>query len=114
MDTQLLEKHLKKFQLATSFWSLAIGLITALGICYGFYYKTNDKLNEHTEKIKNVETKVVNLTEAVNSSAVFQGVSKEQIKSLEAQINDVKNTQIRIEDKITRIAEEMIKQNKSR
>lgn len=113
MDNVVLEKHLKKFQIVANAWSLAIGVITALGICYGFYYQTTDKLDIHTTEIKQVKDDIKVLTTAVNNTAVFQGVSKEQIKSLENQIADVKSSQVRIEDKIGKVVEELIKQNKN-
>lgn len=103
LDNATLEKHLKKFQIVANVWSLAIGIITALGVCYGFYYKTTDKLDTHTTEIQEVKTEVKSLTESVNKNAVFQGVSKEQIKSLENQVNDVKKSQDRIEDKLDKL-----------
>ena len=103
MDNIVLEKHLKKFQLTANILSLAIAIVTALGICYGFYYKTNETLDTHTTKIESVEASVIDLKEAVNNSAVFQGASKEQIKALENQVTDVKKGQERIEDKLDRL-----------
>ncbi len=103
MDNIVLEKHLKKFQLTANILSLAIAIVTALGICYGFYYKTNETLDTHTTNIESVEASVIDLKEAVNNSAVFQGASKEQIKALENQVTDVKKGQERIEDKLDRL-----------
>ena len=103
LDNATLEKHLKKFQIVTTVWSLAFGIITAIGVCYGFVYKTNSKLDGHTNEIIQVKKDVQTLTEAVNNSAVYQGASKEQIKALENQVSDVKKGQDRIEDKLDKI-----------
>mgnify|MGYP000951502167 FL=1 len=103
LDNITLERHLKKFQLTANILSLAIGLITATGIGYAFYYKTTNTLDTHTLQIEKVKADVQDLTVSVNNSAIFQGASKEQIKSLENQVADVKKTQDRIEDKIDKL-----------
>lgn len=103
MDTTILESHLKKFQLVNTIISLVIGIGTFLSIGYGFYFKTTDKLSEHDDKFQQLEVNVTKLTEAVNNSAVFQGASKEQINALQTQVNDVKKSQERIEDKLDRV-----------
>ncbi len=103
LDNITLERHLKKFQLTANILSLAIGLITATGIGYAFYYKTTNTLDTHTLQIEEVKADVQDLTVSVNNSAIFQGASKEQIKSLENQVADVKKTQDRIEDKIDKL-----------
>lgn len=103
LDNITLERHLKKFQLTANILSLAIGLVTATGIGYAFYYKTTNTLETHTLQIEEVKADVQDLTVSVNNSAIFQGASKEQIKSLENQVADVKKTQDRIEDKIDKL-----------
>lgn len=103
LDNITLERHLKKFQLTANILSLAIGLVTASGIGYAFYYKTTNTLDTHTLQIEEVKADVQDLTVSVNNSVIFQGASKEQIKSLENQVADVKKTQDRIEDKIDKL-----------
>ena len=98
-----LEKHLKKSTITSNFVSVIIALITALGVGYGFYYNTNSTLDSHTMQIREVKTDVESLKEAVTNSAVFQGATGEQIKSVEMQVNDVKASQIRIEEKLDRL-----------
>lgn len=100
IDNITLEKHLKSFQRNLTIISLVLGLIASLGVCYGFYYNTNSRLDKHTTEIIEVKSDVKELTKSVNNSAVFQGASKEQIKALETQVDDIKNTQVRIEDKL--------------
>lgn len=98
-----LEKHLKKSTITSNLVSVFIALITALSVGYGFYYNTNNTLNTHTTQIQDVKTDVESLKDAVNNSAIFQGATGEQIKSVEVQVNDVKNSQIRIEEKLDRL-----------
>ncbi len=102
-DHLTLEKHLKKSTMASNLVSVTIALITALGVGYGFYYNTNSTLDSHTVQIKEVKNDVESLKEAVNNSAIFQGATSEQIKSVEVQVTDVKNSQIRIEEKLDRL-----------
>lgn len=101
MDNITLEKHLKAFQKNITILGLVIGILTSVGVCYGFYFKTNDKLELHSEKINTIEVNIVKITDAVQNSAVYQGATKEQIRALENQIGDIKKSQDRIEDKLT-------------
>lgn len=103
VDETILERHLKKTTIISNLLSVFFGVITALAFGYGFYYRTTDTLESHTKEIQEVQSSVKKLTEAVNSSAVFEGASKEQIKALQDQVNDVKNSQRRIEDKIDKL-----------
>lgn len=98
-----LEKHLKKSTITSNLVSVVIALLTALTVGYGFYYNTNSTLNNHTNQINEVRIDVQDLKEAVTNSAVFQGSSSEQMKSMELQVNDVKASQIRIEEKLDRL-----------
>ena len=101
MDNITLEKHLKTFQKNITLLGLVIGIVTSVGVCYGFYFKTNDKLELHSDKINTIEVNIVKITDAVQNSAVYQGATKEQIRALENQIGDIKKSQDRIEDKLT-------------
>ena len=102
-DHLVLEKHLKKATFTNNIVSVILALVTALSIGYGFYYKTNDTLETHTTQIQEVKEDVKGLTEAVNNSAIFQGATQEQMKSVQEQVTDVKKTQIRIEEKIDKL-----------
>ena len=103
LDNATLERHLKKFSITNNVISIIVALTTACSVGYGFYYKTTDTLEMHSTQIEEIKTSVNELNVSVNNSAVFQGASKEQIKSLENQVSDVKKTQDRIEDKIDKL-----------
>lgn len=98
-----LEKHLKRTTFTSNILSVIVALLTALTVGYGFYYNTNNTLDSHTLQIKEVKTDVESLKDAVNNSAIFQGATGEQIKAVEVQVNDVKASQIRIEEKLDRL-----------
>lgn len=103
MESATLEKHLKKTTITSNVVSLVVALFVGLGTGYGFYYNTISTLNIHTEQIQEIKEDVTTITDAVNSTQVFQGVSKEQIKALENNVNDVKKSQDRIENKLDRL-----------
>lgn len=103
IDTVVLEKHLRKTTITSNVLSILVALIAAVSVGYGFYFKTTITLKEHTEQINDVKTNIKDLTDAVNNSAVFQGATKEQMKAVQDQVIDVKNSQIRIEEKLDKI-----------
>ena len=98
-----LESHIKKTTIASTIVTVVIALITALSVGFGFYYRTNSTLDDHTVQIQEVKVEVKEIKEAVNSSAIYQGASSEQIKNLEKEMTEVKNSQIRIEEKIDKL-----------
>lgn len=103
LDNATLEKHLKSFQRNLTIVSLALGILASIGVCYGFYYNTNSKLDAHTDSIESIEVNMGSMSEEIKNTAIFQGASKEQIKALENQVTDVKKSQDRIEDKLDRL-----------
>ena len=103
IEDDKLDKHLKKTTLLSNLFSLIIALLTAISICYGFYYKTNDTLSDHTIQINQTTQDLRALSNAVNETKVFQGVSKEQMKGFEDKLSTVNKTNERIEDKIDRL-----------
>ena len=103
VDSAVLDKHLKKTTLTSNLLSIGISLIISVCAILGFFYKTNDTLASHTQEITEVKTEVKEITKQVNDAQVFQGASSEQIKALQDQVTDVKNTQNRMIDKLDRL-----------
>ena len=103
IDATVLEKHLRKTTITSNVISITVALITAISVGYGFYFKTTTTLREHSDQIIEVKTNINELKDAVNNSAIFQGATKEQMKAVQDQVIDVKNSQIRIEEKLDKI-----------
>lgn len=103
LDNATLEKHLTKTTIVSNVISIGLATVTAVSIGLGFYYKTNDTMETHTQKIEKIEISVEQLSQALNNAAITQGASKEQIKALQDKMADVKKTQDRIEDKIDKL-----------
>ena len=103
LTEELLNKYIKKTNIINNTITITIGLFTTLFVCYGFYYETNTTLSTHDKSIEDSKLEIDNLKTAVNNTAVFQGATREQVKAIQDQINDVKNSQNRIEDKLDKV-----------
>lgn len=102
-NTIELEKHLKRTTISANIFSIIFAVITALAVCFSFYYKTNDTLKTHTEEIKDVKTEVKDVCTEITNAKIYQSANTEQVKSIQAQYTDLKQGQLRIEDKLDRI-----------
>lgn len=106
MKNQVLESHIKKTTITSNAVSVLIALITAVTICYGFYFNTNATLNNHTQSIKEVKEDVGIIKEKISNSKSFEGVTQ-------AQQNDMKARIQRIEDKQDQMIELILSLNKN-
>jgi predicted RND superfamily exporter protein len=86
-EHQSLERHIKKSSLVSNTVSLAIALITAMSVGYGFYFKTNANLNTHTNDIMEVKREVKQINTKINNNEVFKGVSSEKFKEIEQKVD---------------------------
>jgi peptidoglycan hydrolase CwlO-like protein len=87
VEHQTLERHLKKSSLVSNTISLAIALVTAMSVGYGFYFKTNANLDAHTNDIEEVKTEVKQINTKINKNDVFIGVSSEKFKEIEQKVD---------------------------
>jgi gas vesicle protein len=98
-----LEKHLKRTTITTHVVSSIIALITALGVVYGFYYKTNNTLDNHSNQIKEIKVDVTDVKNKVNESQIFQGVSSVEIKTLQEKVNAIDKKVDKMDEKLDKI-----------
>jgi hypothetical protein len=98
-----LENHLKRTTKVASFVSGLIATLGSLGVVYGFYYNTKGTLLNHSESIEEVKTDVEQIKQKINDAAVFEGVSKTQIKVLEDKVNAIDNKMDKMDDKLDQI-----------
>jgi len=98
-----LEKHLKKATLMTNFISGLVAVSCALSVGYGFYYKTQSTLDEHTQDIKEVKTDVSTIKKDIQEVDVFKGVSQVEVKALEEKILKLENDMSKMDDKLDQI-----------
>ncbi len=98
-----LEKHLKKATMMTNFISGLVAVACALSVGYGFYYKTQSTLNQHTEDIKEVKSDVSVIKKDIQEVDVFKGVNKVEVKTLEEKIQKLEANMIKMDDKLDQI-----------
>jgi len=98
-----LEKHLKKATVMTNFISGLVAVACALSVGYGFYYKTQSTLNQHTEDIKEVKSDVSVIKKDIQEVDIFKGVNKVEVKTLEEKIQKLEANMIKMDDKLDQI-----------
>ncbi len=102
-EHKVLETHLKKTTIISNAISLVIAIVASLGVVYGFYYNTRSKLQDHTNEIKEVKTEVVEIKNKMQDAAIFQGISKTEIKALQDKVSGIEKTVDKMDDKIDRL-----------
>jgi uncharacterized protein HemX len=98
-----LEKNLKKATAMTNFISGLIAVAVALSVGYGFYYKTQSTLIEHTQDIKEVKSDVSVIKKDIQEVDVFKGVNKVEVKTLEDKIQKLESDMSRMDEKLDQI-----------
>jgi hypothetical protein len=102
-DHELLEEHLKKTTIRTNVVSLLVALFTSATFVYGFYYKTEDTLQQHSVDINDVKADVTVVKNKLNESAIYQGVSQAELKALQDKVNGIDGKVDKMDDKLDRI-----------
>lgn len=95
-----LEKHLKKATVMTNFISGLVAVACALSVGYGFYYKTQATLNEHTQDIKEVKSDVNTIKDDIQEVDIYKGVSKVEIKVLDNRIQKLEQEMSKMDEKL--------------
>jgi hypothetical protein len=98
-----LEKHLKKATMMTNFISGIVAVACALSVGYGFYYKTQSTLDEHTQDIKEVKSDVSIIKKDIQEVDVFKGVNQIEVKTLEEKILKLETDMSKMDDKLDKI-----------
>jgi|688.fasta_scaffold807229_1 hypothetical protein len=99
----LLERSIKRTTITSNVVSVAVSLGTALFIIYGFYFKTNNTLQSHTDQIDEVKTEVKIIEEKINQNEVTAGVSKAEMKALQDKVNGIDSKIEKMDDKLDKI-----------
>ncbi len=99
-----IDRTIKRASFINGVLSLIITIITALSVCYGFYYETKSKQEQHSISIREVKADVNEIKQIQNSAAVFQGVTQSELKTM-------KEWMIRMEDKMDVLIEMQARSN---
>lgn len=103
MNNLDLERHLKRTMKFATVVSAVVGVLTTLFVMYGFYYKTTQTQEEHTESIKEVKKDVLEIKKKINSAEIFQGVSQAEYKALQEKVSGIVKSVDRMDDKIDKL-----------
>jgi cell division protein FtsB len=103
IETEILEKHLRKTTITANVISIIVGLVIALGVGYGFYYNTKSTLGQHTTDITKIKKDVVEINDHINDIDVFKGVSQSELNSLSDDVKKVEKHVEKMNDKLDQI-----------
>jgi hypothetical protein len=99
----ILERSIKRTTITSNVISVVVSLGTALFIIYGFYFKTNSTLDNHSTEIKEVKSEVYIIKEKINESEVSFGVSKAEMKALQEKVNGIDGKVDKMDEKLDKI-----------
>lgn len=98
-----LERHLKKTTVLSNLVTAFIAVITACGTVYAFYYETNSQMQLHANDIKEVKYDVNAIKDKLQESAVFEGVTKSEVKAVQDKVNGIETKVDKMNDKLDMI-----------
>ena len=104
----ILEKHLKKWSLKANFVAVMVAVLTAASIGYGFYYKTNSKLDQNKSDIGEIKEDVDQINDKITNSTVIQNVSEDEMNNFDDRVANVEAGQIRAEKTLDRVRDILI------
>jgi hypothetical protein len=102
-EHQTLEQHLKRATTVTNFVSAFVAMVCAIGVGYGFYYKTSSTLDNHTQDIKEVKSDVATIKNDIQAVDVFKGVSQVEVKAMNEKINVLEENINKMDEKLDKI-----------
>lgn len=102
-QAQALEAHLKKTTIVSNFLALIVAVFTAMFVGYGFYYKTESTLSDHTLQLMEMKKDVKNTNATVQNLNLGNGISDVQIQSMEDKIKKIENSLDRFDEKLDRV-----------
>lgn len=93
-------KSLQNHVLKALFGALTVALVSAFLTSWAFYYNTNSNLDdlnknksETSQDIKTLKTDVADIKMTLNNTTFYTSDNKEKVKSLEAEISDIRKQQ---------------------
>lgn len=86
---ETVDRIIKKTQLTSNFISLTVAIIAALGVGFGFYFNTDNRLNQCEQNIQQLEKVVKKNTEHINQIQVYKGVSSAEMKMIEKKVDKI-------------------------
>ena len=79
-----------------SLLSIVLAVITASGVGYGFYFNTNNKLEQHDQQIITLENNVNDLQQAIQLNNTSLAVQSNELKNISQSIHKLEQGQLQI------------------
>lgn len=89
LKAEAVDRIIKKTQLTSNLVSLTVAIITALGVGFGFYFNTDNRLTQCEQNIQQIEKMVKKNTEHINQIQVYKGVSSAEMKMIEKKVDKI-------------------------
>lgn len=104
---QLTLKDLQKHIFVAILVAVTTGIVAGIGTGIGVYYKTVDKVDEHTTVISKLTTNVDNLTVVVNDLKTQSAVASVSPAYQQKQIDGLSSKMDKLDDKLDKIQESL-------
>tara|TARA_R110000764_G_scaffold542_3_gene2046 strand:- start:2586 stop:2891 length:306 start_codon:yes stop_codon:yes gene_type:complete len=85
-----------KITMINSLLSIVLAVITASGVGYGFYFNTNNKLEQHDQQIITLENNVNDLQQAIQLNNTSLAVQSNELKNISQSIHKLEQGQLQI------------------
>lgn len=102
-EHSMLESHLKKTTKVTAFIASLISIVASFFFAVGAYYRLKGSDEQQNQKIFQTEAKVTVIENKLTETAVSQGVSTTEIKTLQRDVSELKESVGKMNDKLDRI-----------
>lgn len=111
-DKPLTLKDVQKHILVAIIVAVITGIVSGIGTGVGVYYKTVDKVDEHTTVIADLTKNVGDLTKMVNDLKTETAVASVSPGNLQKQIDEVKQSVSKLNDKTDKIYDLLLQRQK--
>lgn len=92
-EEKIIDKAIKKTTLIGTSIGILAAVFAALGVCYGFYYNTTTKLENHDLKIDTIQKQINVLDEKHLDDEIFKGTYKVEIQSINDKVEKIDEKQ---------------------
>ncbi|MHA1123748.1 MAG: hypothetical protein ACTSPC_13205 [Candidatus Heimdallarchaeota archaeon] len=82
-----------KISINANFWKMLGAVATIAMVSYAFYYDTNKTLETNTKSIEAIQHDIDEMSEKVNDTYIFKGVSEGQMGTMREDIKSIEQKQ---------------------
>ncbi len=100
MFTKRLERHLKFTTVVSNIVAVIMAIGAAWAMVQGFYYKTNQMIQIHSESIQESQREIKVIKENVTSAEINLKVSAAELEDMKEKINRMETKIDKMDDKL--------------